>query len=454
LNAIYRSAQHLLDLTDDVLDLAQADVNRLALVRDRADLAEIVREAGAIVGDYIRAKGLELKVAIDSELPLLHLDSLRIRQVILNLLTNAARFTDRGQISIAVTREEGQVQVVVSDTGRGISADKLERMFEEFHHVDQIAAREHVSTGLGLAISKKFVELHHGRMGIESQVGLGTKFRITLPIEDAGEDPGEVTASIRDRPTTLASLATTQRPLVLADGRPSLRRLFQRRLDSYRVVSAVEPEQAGALAEELKAAAIVADVTTPIAPVSTPIIRCSLRPEHAVAKALGVADYFVKPVTRTELRAAIDRLCVPIKRILLVDDDARAVRLLTRMLGTDYDLLSAHNGDEALELLQLERPELVILDLAMPGRSGHCVLEAIRAEPELSNLPIVIVSASAPEPAALPTSSELTLSSNEGISSSEVLDVIEAILGVLTLPRSYLPPTTATREGDRAEIVA
>jgi signal transduction histidine kinase/CheY-like chemotaxis protein len=457
LNAIYRSAQHLLDLTDDVLDLAQAEVNRLALIRDRANLAEIVREAVGIVSDYIHAKGLRLNVAIEPDLPSMSLDRLRIRQVILNLLTNAARFTERGSISIAISCQGDDVLVAVTDTGPGIPTDRLARMFEEFHHVDELAAREHVSTGLGLSISKKFVELHHGRMWVESELGVGTSFRVTLPVEDFGEDPRHE-PSAADRPwTLLVPPAPVQPPLVLADQSPSLHRLLQRRLDSYRVVSTTDSEQAMRLAEELKAVAIIADPATPVAAAATPVIRCNLASEHVAAKTLGVADYLVKPVTHVDLRAAIDRLGVPITRVLLADDDLHAVRLLTRMLslgGDDYELLSAYNGDEALATIRATRPDLVILDLAMPERSGQEVLRAVQADPELSALPIIVVSASAPDETGLPTSTELTITKSDGMTSPEILDVIEGVLRVLALPRSYLPATDAGLESDRSVITA
>ncbi len=451
LNAIYRSARHLLDLTDDVLDLAQAEVHRLALVREPANLADIIRDAVGIVGDYIHAKGLRLDVELDPDLPPMSLDRLRIRQVILNLLTNAARFTERGKISISASRHGREVLLSITDTGRGIPFDKINRMFEEFHHVDDLAAREHISTGLGLSISKKFIELHRGRMWVKSEVGVGTSFWIALPVEDVVDD-GAVEVDAQDRQHDQSAPPAAAQPLlVLASESPALRRLFERRLDAYRVVSTAESAYAGHLAEELKAAAIVADLETPVTDTAAPVIRCSLRTESAAARTLGVADYLVKPITLLDLRTAIERLSIPIRRILLVDDDFRAVRLLMRMLsasGDDYELLSALNGDDALAIMRSASPDLVILDLAMPGRSGLDVLQEVQADSELSNIPIIILSATPPDDPPLQASTEIKITKSEGMTSQEVMGVIESVLQTLAPPRSYLPASGARLVGD------
>jgi len=183
LNAIYRSAQHLLALVDDVLDLARMEAGKIALVRDEVDLTALVTEAADSMRDYIAAKGLELHVRVATDLPRLWIDRLRIRQVLLNLLVNAARFTERGWIGVEVSRQDDEVMLRIQDTGRGIPDQDLPKIFEEFRSTEQPVSAWHSGTGLGLPISKKFVELHHGRMGVESVAGQGATFWLTLPIQ-------------------------------------------------------------------------------------------------------------------------------------------------------------------------------------------------------------------------------------------------------------------------------
>jgi CheY-like chemotaxis protein len=209
--------------------------------------------------------------------------------------------------------------------------------------------------------------------------------------------------------------------------------------------------QATQLADELRATAIVVD--SPLADgvdSPAPVIRCPLPHRHQLRRALGVADYLVKPVSRSELRLAIDRLGRAPRRVLVVDDDLRAVRLMTRMLqscGYQCEVQSAHNGDEALAAMRANHPDLVILDLMMPGLSGQEVLDTMAGEPSLAELPVVVVSARGPDEERLPLHGELAVSKTEGMQMSELLDAIEAILGTLKTPRAYL---TATEPGPAA----
>ncbi|MBI2940968.1 MAG: response regulator [Chloroflexi bacterium] len=454
LHAIYRSAQYLLALTNDVLDLAQVEVQRLALVSEPTDLAEVVRDSVDIVREYVAAKQLDLCLQIEEGLPRMHLDGLRVRQVLLNLLTNAVRYTEHGRISVAVARQGDEVMVCVADTGRGISPEKMGKIFEHFQHVDERAAREHLSTGLGLAISKRFIELHGGRLGVESTVGVGTTFQFTLPIVAmAGDGVEPVNRRSRGVQTPRA-----ERMLVLAHEDRSLKHIFQRRLGTYRVVSASDLTQAVQLGYELRATAIVADSSVSDGVEGpTPIIRCPLPHKHQLRRALGVADYLVKPVTRAELRASVERLGIEIHRVLVVDDDLRVVRLLARMIRATwhgFEVLTAYNGDEALATMRASPPDLVILDLMMPGRSGQEVLDSMAEEPKLATLPVIVVSARGPDEEKLPLRGEVVVRKQEGLEMTELMNVIEAILMTLRPPQAYLTAREPEPAAGRSESPA
>jgi signal transduction histidine kinase/CheY-like chemotaxis protein len=438
LHAIYRSAQHLLALTNDVLDLAQADAHRLVLVTAPTDLAAVVRDAAAIVREYVEAKGLFLRVEAAAELRAVPLDGLRVRQVLLNLLTNAARFTERGGITVAVERAADEALVSVADTGRGIPADELGRVFESFHHLDEEAARAHTSTGVGLALSRRFVELHRGRMWVESAVGRGTTFRFTLPLRSPAGEPvcegaGEAAAPSRRR----------ERVLVLARQDQALQRLLQRHLADCDVLTAADLDEAVGLAQELRASAVLADLDAPDRPdCPTPLIRCPLDGREQPIGGARVLDRLAKPVTRAALGAALAR-AGPAQRLLLVDDDMRAVRLLGRMVracGYAGELLTAHNGQEALDLLRSRRPDLVLLDVVMPVLGGREVLERMAADPALAPTPVIVVSGQGPQDDRLPLAGELRLSKPDGLQIGELVALIDASLSALRPPRAYLAP--------------
>ncbi|MCL6431709.1 MAG: HAMP domain-containing histidine kinase, partial [Anaerolineae bacterium] len=188
---IYNSSRHLLGLIDDVLDLSQIEAGRMGLVKEPTDLAEVIHEAAEMLQRLAQRKGLYLRVQIEEPLPVLDLDRTRIRQVLLNLLNNGVRYTERGGITVLARTQEGQLLVSVSDTGPGISPDSLERIFESFYQIETSTSRRKGGIGLGLAISRHFIEMHGGRIWAESEPGVGSCFSFSLPLEREVRERGE-----------------------------------------------------------------------------------------------------------------------------------------------------------------------------------------------------------------------------------------------------------------------
>jgi signal transduction histidine kinase/CheY-like chemotaxis protein len=434
LNALYHSARHLLALVDDVLDLARIEVGRIALARDEVDLGALVAEATDMVRDYIAAKGLELQVDVAQDLPKLWIDRLRVRQVLLNLLVNAARFTERGWIRLEASRQGDEVVVRVTDTGQGIPTQDLPKIFEEFRSVEQPISTWHSGTGLGLPISKKFVELHRGRMGVESVYLQGTSFWFTLPCA-----PGLMTRQELahvDRPQPVVRLGASERIVVVAHEDVHVASLLQRYLDGYRVVGVADVKEGVALVEEVKAIALVTDAKETLAAPSgdTLTVRCPLPSGRWAALALGADDFLVKPISRQELWAAIERLGRPVRRVIVADDDPEIVRLFRRMLCTHIpaqDCLEAYNGEETLRLVQTEKPDLVLLDLMMPEVDGIGVLERMVADPALADIPVIIVSAKGQDQASLPLPGAIQVSRAAGFQLGEVVRALEALFNAL-----------------------
>lgn len=434
INAIYRSAQHLLALVDDVLDLARIEAGKITLVREETDLASLVIEAADTVRDYITAKGLELRINVASDIPRLRIDRLRVRQVLLNLLVNAARFTERGWIAIEVARQGDYVLLRISDTGRGIPAQDLPMIFEEFRSTEQPLSAWHSGTGLGLPISKKFVTLHHGEIGVESTLGQGTTFWIRLPVLPASAPESTPGGSGHWQP--LVPLGSDERIIVIVHEDANVVRLLQRHLDGYRLLRTAGVAEALALARETQALGLILDeaVEWPDASAELPVFRCPLPSSRHAALAMGASAFLTKPVARHELLGAIERLHRPVRRVLIVDDEPKMVQLLQRMLHSHLPMdacLAAHNGSEALQLLQMERPDLVLLDLHMEGGDGQVLLEQMVRKPVLAAIPVIIISGHGQDYLSVPLNGAIQLSRSPGFRIGELLQMIEAFFRVL-----------------------
>lgn len=433
-NAIYRSAQHLLALVDDVLDLARIEVGKINLAREEVDLAGLVTDAVAMVSDYVATKGLELRVDILPDLPPLWIDRLRIRQVLLNLLVNAARFTERGWISVSVARQGEEMLVKVTDTGRGIPAQDLPKVFEEFRTTEQPTSTWHSGTGLGLPISKRFVELHRGRMGVESQYGQGTTFWFALPCVQTSTTEPVVAAAEKASPLLAAN--GVEGSVVVVHEDAHIIAFLQHYVSGYRLIGVTNMEEGLALAGEIRALAVVAEAGTdpPNAPHDIPVVTCPLPSGQRIARALGAVDFLVKPVSSRDLLAAVSRVERPVRRVLIVDEEPELARLFRRMLRSRIavqDCLEAYDSEEALRLLQGEKPDLVLLSLEMPRGAVGGVLEHMAIAPDLAGIPVILTSAHSADHVSGPMTSPIQVHKPEGFHVAEVVVVLEALLNAL-----------------------
>jgi CheY-like chemotaxis protein len=421
-------------LVDDVLDMARIEVNRMTLARDEIDPRSLVDEAVHIVQDHVAAKRLDLKLDIEPDLPTLWIDRLRIRQVLLNLLVNAARFTEQGHIQIGIARRGDDIVFRVSDTGRGIPPQDLDKIFEEFRSTDQPLSAWHSGTGLGLPISKKLVELHHGHMGVDSVYGQGTTFWFTLPISPVVR--GRWTSTEEDPPVT--QVGASSRILVAIHEDERVVRVLNRHLDNYRVIHAQDAADGSHIARELQAIGLISEHPIPNARLPDRLLRiqCPLPSARRAAIALGASDLLVKPVSRRDLLAAIEHVKHPIERLLIADDDAEIVRLFRRMLRTQFPAsacLEASTGAEALQIMRSKRPDLVLLDLIMPETNGHTVLEEMAADRALADIPVILVTARGQEADDVPgLRGDIRVSKGVAFRTGEVLRCLDAIVDAMT----------------------
>ncbi len=404
LEEIYKSSSHLTRLIDDILDLAQIEAHRLSLSKELVSLPAIAQEAADMVRPWAERKGLRFVEEYAADLPPLYLDRTRIRQVILNLLNNAIRFTERGTIAIKVTRQGDQALIQVQDTGPGIPPEKLSSIFEEFVQLDMGNGRPVGGSGLGLAISRRFVQLHGGHIWAESTPGQGSTFSVSLPLVEG--PPMILTGTAAQQPAyweTLQRQGLAQE-LVLAVGNDGLASLLREELEAYDVQLAT-PESVQRLVDELRPKAVIIDGQIPS---SEDLLKAALSSTHDVpvislpalerlpAQPPGAQLHLAKPVTRGKLLEAIQRVAPEATNVLVVDDDPRMQRFLKAVLGSAparYEVLLASDTTSAMQFLLQEQVDLILLDLMLPGRSGFELLRELRAQEPFRDLPVITISA-------------------------------------------------------------
>ncbi len=320
LTSIHNNGQHLLGLINDVLDISRIEAGKMELIFEPVDLRHIIRGVMSTAIALVKDKPIELKEEMDPDLPTIRGDGTRVRQVVLNLLANAAKFTEEGQITLRAHADEEYVTISVSDTGMGISAEDQATLFEEFRQVDASPTRRAGGAGLGLSISRHLVEMHGGRIWVESEPGVGSTFSFTLPVTGPEAERAE------ELETLTGLIIHPDRKLILAveDDEGAIT-LYKRYLEKhgYQVVGLGEGEQAVRWARELSPYAIILDVLLPdkdgwavLEELKSsretrqiPLIICTILSDgEARGLSMGAADYLVKPILEEDLLQSLERL--------------------------------------------------------------------------------------------------------------------------------------------------
>ncbi len=452
--AIQRNSQHLARLVDDVLDLSQLEAGRMVLTKEWVRLPELIEEAALSVRPLYALKGLYLHTEVAEDLPSVFCDGTRIRQVILNLLSNAGRFTERGGVTVRVWDERDEVTVAVTDTGPGIAPEDQGKLFQPFQQLDGSLRRRHGGSGLGLTISKRLVEMHDGKMWLESQVGVGTTFFFSLPLYIQPTSMDTVGNARRWfnpyqpyeqrlRRSKAPVPRTPPRYVVLEHGESLVQRL-RGNAQGVELVAVTSVDAALMELERLPAQALIVNAASfaddaeeldrlKRLPYDTPTLTCWVPTAEVAAQRLGVICYLVKPVNREALLASLDLVDPPPSRVLIVDDEAEVVRLFSRILassGRSYRIFRANDARRALDLMRQRRPDVVLLDLILPGKDGFQLLREKNQDLEIRDIPVVVISSRDPmgEPIV---SDHITIARGEGLSIRDLLSCVEAISQVL-----------------------
>jgi signal transduction histidine kinase/CheY-like chemotaxis protein len=441
LKIVHRNCEYLSKIVNDILDLSQTEIGRLTLRREWTNLAEAVENALTTVQPLLAKKQLTLQVNFPADLPQIYCDRTRISQVLLNLVSNAARFTDQGGITISVQQQGQHVIMSVTDTGPGVLPEDAQRIFEPFCQGSGNPWREQKGSGLGLSISRQFVELHGGQMWLESELGVGSTFSFSLPISPLVSPSATPARWInpdwawheRTSKARLPQLPYKQRVLI-CDNTGDLYEFLAHYADEVEFIKTDTLEQAIREAHAVPAHALVVNTAAnhnsgPLIEQArldlpdTPIIMGAFPAHTKRIFEAGAINYLTKPILRVDLEKAINALGQPIKRVLIADDDPDLRQLLNRMLliyDSCLEVLTASNGAEALAQLRGNTPDLMLLDIAMHGMDGWQTLEQKKQDASIRDIPTIVVSAQdlASQPLVSPT---LSAAMGPGISAGKFL---------------------------------
>ena len=417
LERVLRAARHLLALINDILDLSKIEAGRMELHIESFAIAPLVADVVTTLDTLALKNRNRVVVDCAADIGIMRGDQTRIRQALLNLASNATKFTENGTVTIRARRtaEDARpwVTMAVSDTGIGMTSDQMARLFQEFVQADASTTRKYGGTGLGLAISRRFCQMMGGDITVESEPGRGSTFTLRLP---AGDATYAAPAAPQDAATAPAATATataqvSSATILVVDDDRTVREILERYLarEGFSVRTASSGLEGLRLAREIQPAAITLDVMMPDvdgwtvlaaikgdpALADIPVILVTIVDEKSRGYALGATDYMVKPIDRERLVAVLRSISGAVGRhALLVDDDdllRRAMRVALEQDG--WNVTEAANGRLAMTQLAETHPDVIVLDLMMPEMDGFEFLDGIRQHADWREIPVLVVTA-------------------------------------------------------------
>ncbi|MGB9738699.1 MAG: ATPase [Chloroflexus aggregans] len=425
---IRAAGNHLLTLINDILDISKIEAGRMTVSAEYADVADLVRNAVNTVLPQMEKNHNRLQLNCPSDIGMLNSDATKVRQALINLLSNAAKFTENGTVTLTVTRyeDEGRLwfRFTVADTGIGIPPDKIDKLFKAFSQIDDSPTRKYGGTGLGLALSQRLCELVGGRITVQSTVGVGSVFTIEVPahlslptpvssdhsLDRSGADEHMVSEAA-DNPT----IPISQAIILVIDDDPTIGELFNRlipKTEAYVVVAHTGAEGLR-LATDLIPELIVLDMNLPdlhgievlarlcedptLAKI--PIVVLTIDDQAQRGLTFAVSEYLVKPVAPDKLIQVVQQHCrrTPNEAtdyILIVEDNQALAEMVARTLHTaGWHTEVVSDGEAGLIAVRSKPPGLILLDYLLPKLDGLQFLEALRADPVGRDIPVILMTA-------------------------------------------------------------
>jgi len=426
LEKVIRNGRNLLALINDILDLSKIEAGKIELHLEPFEIEPLVRDISVTLQPLTEQNGNTLELECGETLGSMHADVSRVRQVLFNLLSNANKFTEAGCVWFKVHRETDPNNVdwitfTVTDTGIGMSAAQVSRLFQEFAQADSSTTRKYGGTGLGLAISKRFCEMMGGDITVSSKLGEGSTFTVRLPAHVAAQkslkeslpEPAPIQSPVVDiTPVSVLQPVPDLGTVLVIDDDSSARDLMTHFLiqEGYRVEVATNGQDGIRLAKALHPVAITLDVMMPgldgwavlaalkgsRATADIPVIMLTMVNDKSTGYALGATDYLTKPVDWERLSTVLSRHCLSGSNcsVLVVEDDETTREVLRNGLQqAGYQVTEARNGRAGLDAVPLARPQLILLDLMMPEMNGFEFIEHLRQDERWRSIPVVVITA-------------------------------------------------------------
>lgn len=435
LQRIHTAGRHLLSLINGILDLSKIEAGKMDLDWEQFQIGIMIQEVVSTIHPIMEQNSNRLVVHCESDIGAMFADQTKVRQALFNLLSNAAKFTERGTVILSVDRivEHGEewLRFAVEDTGIGIPDDQIQRLFQDFSQIDSSTSRKYAGTGLGLAISRRYCQMMGGEIQVQSHIGKGSIFTIMLPAGDAAGVGESGTAQnvreVRELRSKAAhgQLTTREAPpqlqgerrdhlsrILVVDDDPEAREMLSRYLgkEGFLVYEAGSGEEAMELARNLHPDVITLDVRMPgmdgwevlnelqaqAELAQIPVVMVSMEDANRKWFECGATEFITKPIDRNRLNSIVKR-CV--RRgvtgpILVVDDNSNTRELVCRsLIEQGLSVTEAEDGVKALELISTQTPVLILLDLVMPNMNGFDFLERVRENEELASVPVVVMTA-------------------------------------------------------------
>ena len=418
LKKIHSAGQHLLELINDVLDISKIEAGKMDVYIETFSLDQTIEEVQAVADPLAKKNSNHLVIDKPAELGAIRADATKVRQCLLNLLSNACKFTSDGVVRLEAVKDSGWIIFKVSDTGIGMTKEQMAKLFRAFQQADSSTTRKFGGTGLGLAISRHFCQLMNGDITVASEPGHGTTFTMRIPVEVIPR-PVEGQGKAQQETSAISeSLPASAAVVLVIDDDPLVADLLRRTLvkDGYRVEYAENGEKGLQLARQLRPDAITLDVMMPgmdgwqvmthlksdpeLADI--PVVLLSIVNDRKTGFAMGATEYLTKPFDRERLASVLGRIAKGrgSRFALVVDDLPDNRELLRKALESDgWSVDEAGNGLEALARLEQRRPDVILLDLMMPEMDGIAFVERLRASDRNRSIPVLVVTAKEITPA-------------------------------------------------------
>lgn len=426
---IQKAGTHLLSLINDILDLSKIEAGKVDIYTEDFSFEGLLDEIATTIHPLIQEKGNQLVIESPKTVGIIHSDVTKMRQIVFNLLSNAAKFTEEGTITIEIETEnvadKAWIEVSVRDTGIGMNPDQVASVFDEFTQADSSTTRKYGGTGLGLPISRHFAQMMGGDISVTSEAGVGSKFKVRLPAHvippttsEDEEDAALTTTAIKqpDRRRTTDTLRVVNAATVLViDDDNTVHDLLTRLLsrEGFNVISAYSGEEGLAMAREHKPNIITLDIMMPRldgwavlsklkgdqSVAHIPVVMLSMIDNQSLGFALGATDYLTKPVDRDKFVSVLRQYHLrngadSTNYLLVIEDDGNTRELFERTAEKEgWHVDTAENGLIGLNRLAQRKPDLIILDLMMPEMDGFQFVSAMRQNTAWQNIPVIVVTA-------------------------------------------------------------